>query len=190
MALDFFSMTVIKIYWRYCLSCQRTLYYPLYKVSAVKRNHNDNKDDDVPPEAFLLMDNLMLEVIIFVLPSTTMNVNYWLLIMIMAGVPRVGCCCPRGGWRAAGEDIFQKKLGVRVSSHLWLGPGNTPSLSWSELAWIWFFQYAIGGSLVFLVVLMIVSFCFKSYLGCSDYSRRETSYQKLWTNKLLTLKAM
>ena len=69
-------MTVLKIYCRYCLSCQRTLYYPLYKVSAVKRNHNDNKDDDVPPEAFLLIDNLMLEVTLFVCPSSTMNVKY------------------------------------------------------------------------------------------------------------------
>ena len=45
-------------------------------MSAVKRNHNDNKDDDVPPEAFLLIDNLMLEVILFVFPSSTMNVKY------------------------------------------------------------------------------------------------------------------
>lgn len=47
---------------RYCLSCQKTLYYPLYKVSTVKRNHNDDKSDDVPPEAFLMIDNLMFEV--------------------------------------------------------------------------------------------------------------------------------
>ena len=79
-------------------------------MSAVKRNHNDNKDDDVPPEAFLLIDNLMLEVILFVFPSSTM--------LNMPGVPRVGCCCPRGGWRAADEVVFQKKLGVRVSSYL------------------------------------------------------------------------
>ena len=104
-------MTVLKIYCRYCLSCQRTLYYPLYKVSAVKRNHNDNKDDDVPPEAFLLIDNLMLEVTLCIslLDHECLN---------MSGVPRVGCCCPRGGWRAADEVVFQKKLGVRVSSHL------------------------------------------------------------------------
>ena len=47
---------------RYCLSCLKTLNYPLYKVSTVKRNHNDDKSDDVPPEAFLMMDNLMFEV--------------------------------------------------------------------------------------------------------------------------------
>jgi len=123
---------------RYCLSCQRTLYYPLYKVSAVKRNHNDNKDDDVPPEAFLLMDNLMLEVF------------------------------RESDAAVQGEDgeLLAKTFSRR---------------SWEcefHLIFDWA-PYAIGGSLVFLVVLMIVSFCFKSYLGCSDYSRRETSYQKL-----------
>ena len=47
---------------RYCLSCQQTLYYPLYKVSEVKRNYNLRKDDDVPPTAFLVVENLMFEV--------------------------------------------------------------------------------------------------------------------------------
>ena len=47
---------------RYCLSCQQTLYYPLYKVSEVKRNYNLRKDDDVPPAAFLVVENLMFEV--------------------------------------------------------------------------------------------------------------------------------
>ena len=57
-----FESVTISFAPRYCLSCQKTLYYPLYKVSTVKRNHNDDKSDDVPPEAFLMIDNLMFEV--------------------------------------------------------------------------------------------------------------------------------
>ena len=31
-------------------------------MSEVQRNHNLRKDDDVPPAAFLVVDNLMFEV--------------------------------------------------------------------------------------------------------------------------------
>jgi len=47
---------------RYCLSCQKTLMYPVYNVYEVKKNHNLRKDDDVPPKAFLVVQNLMWEV--------------------------------------------------------------------------------------------------------------------------------
>jgi len=47
---------------RYCLSCEKTLMYPVYNVYEVKKNHNLRKDDDVPPKAFLVIDNLKWEV--------------------------------------------------------------------------------------------------------------------------------
>ena len=37
----------------------------------------------------------------------------------------------------------------------------------------------VGGSLVFLVLAMIFSFFFKSFLGCSDYPRKRKGYQKI-----------
>ena len=37
----------------------------------------------------------------------------------------------------------------------------------------------VGGSLVFLVLAMIFSFFFKSFLGCSDYPRKRKDYQKI-----------
>ena len=49
-------------FFRYCLSCQKTLMYPVYNVYEVKKNHNLRKDDDVPPKAFLVIQNLMWEV--------------------------------------------------------------------------------------------------------------------------------
>ena len=49
-------------FFRYCLSCQKTLMYPVYNVYEVKKNHNLRKDDDVPPKAFLVVQNLMWEV--------------------------------------------------------------------------------------------------------------------------------
>ena len=37
----------------------------------------------------------------------------------------------------------------------------------------------VGGTLAFLVLAMIFSFFFKSFLGCSDYPRKRGGYQKI-----------
>ena len=119
------------------MSCQRTLYYPLFKVSTIKRNHNHNLDDDVSPEAFLVINNLVMEAF------------------------------NQGQVDSERESVvvFTKK-------------------NWEcEFHVIFFWApYVIGGSLVFLLSTLAVTFMFKSYLGCSDFSNNNNnnnSYSKL-----------
>lgn len=118
------------------MSCQKTLYYPLFKVSSIKKNHNHNLDDDVPPEAFLVIDNLVMEVF-----------NQ--------------------------EDQVQ---GVKIAMNAY------SKKNWEcEFHVIFFWApYVVGGSLVFLLVTFVISFVFKSWFGCSDYSNRNNNnnYQK------------
>jgi len=120
---------------RYCLSCQRILYYPLFKVSSIKKNHNHNLDDDVPPEAFLVIENLVVEV--FNQPSPEEK-------------------------QEDQKNVFTKK-------------------TWEcEFHLIFFWApYVIGGSLVFLLLSLVLTFIFKNSLGCSDYSNKTNNYRKM-----------
>jgi len=50
---------------RYCLSCKKTLYYPLYKVGPpanIQQQHQEKQTDFKDPEAFIVLENLMMEV--------------------------------------------------------------------------------------------------------------------------------
>jgi len=123
---------------RYCLSCMKTLYYPLYKVSEVQRNHNLRKDDDVPPAAFLVVDNLMFEVFRKQEASVTKKLDIKTTLKMHS----------KRNWECEFHVIYD----------------------WAP--------FVLGGVLIFIVVLSLLVFIFKSCLGCSDHPRRD-NYQKL-----------
>ena len=50
---------------RYCVSCERSLYYPLYRVddrAVIHQRLADQPDRQEEPVAFIVIENLMMEV--------------------------------------------------------------------------------------------------------------------------------
>ena len=85
-------------------------------------------DDDVPPEAFLVIDNLIMEAFNQEEQDTSTEVA---------------------------KNVYSKK-------------------NWEcEFHVIFYWApYVVGGSLLFLLATLVISFMFKSCFGCSDYSNR------------------
>ena len=91
--------------YRYSLSCPRTLYYPLYTLS-----HLQDK-----PQAFILMDNLMMEVI------TVLSGLFGGFSKLQpAGIQRGDLGILRVN-RVIVQTVREEKLGVRVPLHPGLG---------------------------------------------------------------------
>ena len=105
-------------------------------MSSIKKNHNHNLDDDVPPEAYLVIDNLVIE-----------------------------------DFNQEDQVDATPKIAMKAYS----------KKNWEcEFHVIFFWApYVVGGSLVFLLVTFVISFVFKSWFGCSDYSNiNNNNYQK------------
>jgi len=127
---------------RYCLSCQRSLYYPLYEVQRSTRVHQvgeDQTDIQDQPVAFIVINNLVVEVFrddpsLELLDPELLQQN------------------PRKFYRRSWECEFHHILD-------WAPP-------------------VVGGTLLALLGIMVISFFLKSCLGCSDY-QRQRGYQKI-----------
>jgi len=127
---------------RYCLSCQRSLYYPLYQVRRSSRFHQnmeDQTDIQDQPVAFIVLENLMIEVFR----------DHPSLELID---PELYQQNPRIFYRRSWECEFHYILA-------WAPP-------------------VVGGTLLALLVIMVISFFLKSCIGCSDYQIKR-GYQKI-----------